>query len=45
MSSIEKEIRLKVNESDIDRIKNITDSYKDKVRLIDSDFSKHSSLF
>ena len=41
MSSIEKEIRLKVNESDIDRIKNITDSYKDKVRLIDITCGKY----
>ena len=27
MSSIEKEIRLKINDNDIVRIKNVTDSY------------------
>lgn len=35
MSSIEKEIRLKINDNDIVRIKNVTDSYKERTRLID----------
>lgn len=35
MSSIEKEIRLKINDNDIERIKKMTDSYKERTRLID----------
>ena len=35
MSSIEKEIRLKINDNDIEKIKNVTDSYKERTRLID----------
>lgn len=31
MSSIEKEIRLKVDDNDIERIKNATDDYKKKL--------------
>ena len=41
MSSIEKEIRLKINDNDIVRIKNVTDSYKERTRLIDITCGKY----
>lgn len=41
MSSIEKEIRLKINDNDIERIKKITDSYKERTRLIDITCGKY----
>ena len=41
MSSIEKEIRLKISDSDIKRIKGITDGYKERVRLIDITCGKY----
>ena len=41
MSSIEKEIRLKINDNDIERIKNVTDSYKGRTRLIDITCGKY----
>ena len=41
MSSIEKEIRLKVDDNDIERIKNATDDYKEKTRLIDITCGKY----
>ena len=41
MSSIEKEIRLKINDNDIERIKKVTDSYKERTRLIDITCGKY----
>lgn len=41
MSSIEKEIRLKIDDNDIKRIKEVTSSYKDRVRLIDITCGKY----
>lgn len=41
MSSIEKEIRLKVDDNDIERIKKVTDDYKEITRLIDITCGKY----
>lgn len=41
MSSIEKEIRLKVDDKDIEKIKKVTDDYKEKTRLIDITCGKY----
>lgn len=41
MSNIEKEIRLKVHECDIDKIKNLTNAYKRRQRLIDITCGKY----
>lgn len=41
MSNIEKEIRLKINENDIEKIRNITTPYKTRTRLIDITCGKY----